>query len=69
MPLPKPPAKRAALLSADDFDAQAAPQHGRRSQKSRTAAEPASPPLLELYDEVAPGVATPPAVVAPPSAA
>ncbi len=31
MPLPKPPAKRAALLSAADFDSQAAPKTGKRS--------------------------------------
>ena len=50
MPLPKPPAKRASLLSAADFDSQAAPQPRQRSEKSRTAAEPASPAVLDLFD-------------------
>ncbi|HKX40180.1 MAG TPA: PhoH family protein [Burkholderiaceae bacterium] len=55
MPLPKPPAKRASLLSAADFaslDAQAASsQTGKRPQKTRHAPEPASPPLMELFDD------------------
>ncbi|MDQ6680335.1 MAG: PhoH family protein [Pseudomonadota bacterium] len=55
MPLPKPPAKRAALLSAEDFASQAAPQHAKRSPKSRSAAEPISPPLLELHDDAVAG--------------
>jgi PhoH-like ATPase len=55
MPLPKPPAKRAALLSADDFTSQAAPQHGKRSQKSRGAAAEPAAPLLELRDDVGTG--------------
>ena len=33
MPLPKPPAKRASLLSADDFVAQSAAHPGKRSQQ------------------------------------
>src|SRR4051812_24363880 len=58
MPLPKPPAKRASLLSAADFDSQAAPQPGKRPQKTRAAAEPASPAVVELYDAPAsPGAA------------
>lgn len=58
MPLPKPPAKRASLLSAADFDSQAAPQPGKRPQKTRAAAEPASPAVVELYDgQAAPGAA------------
>jgi PhoH-like ATPase len=40
MPLPKPPAKRAALLGAADFETQATPRPGARPAKSRTAAEP-----------------------------
>ena len=35
MPLPKPPVKRAALLSTVDFDAQAAPKQGKRSARAR----------------------------------
>ncbi len=53
MPLPKPPAKRAALLTQTDFDSQAAPKPGKRSQKTNASAEPASPPELHLYDEAA----------------
>jgi PhoH-like ATPase len=46
MPLPKPPAKRAALLTTADFESQAAPKPGKRSQK-HPSAEPA-PALLDL---------------------
>jgi PhoH-like ATPase len=52
MPLPKPPAKRASLLSAADFansDLQAAPQTGKRPQKTRNI-EPSSPPVMDLFD-------------------
>ncbi|HZE91900.1 MAG TPA: PhoH family protein [Rhizobacter sp.] len=66
MPLPKPPVKRAALLNPADFESQAAPKPGKRSQK-HPAAEPASPGelnLLEPLREAAP-VALPVAVVAP----
>ena len=47
MPLPKPPATRAALLSAADYESQSAPKTGRRSQK---AAEPKAK-LLDLHDD------------------
>jgi PhoH-like ATPase len=40
MPLPKPPAKRAALLSAEEFESQAPPRQARKSPKSPVAAEP-----------------------------
>lgn len=66
MPLPKPPAKRAALLSTADFESQAAPKPAKRPAKTRPAAEPASPAVLDLFDanaETAPVVAK-----APPSA-
>ena len=46
MPLPKPPAKKASLLSNADFESQAAPKPGKRSAK----AEPAAPALLDFYD-------------------
>ncbi|HEY9237336.1 MAG TPA: PhoH family protein, partial [Burkholderiaceae bacterium] len=49
MPLPKPPAQRASLLSAADFDSQSAPQPGKRPQKTRAAVEPSSPAVVELY--------------------
>ncbi len=69
MPLPKPPAKRAALLSNDDFVAQAAPQHGRRSQKL-SAPEADAPTLVPLHDPAATGapVRTPPAPARTPTA-
>ena len=51
MPLPKPPAKRASLLSAADFESQAAPQPGKRPNKTHAAAEPSAPALLELRDD------------------
>ncbi|NUP84184.1 MAG: PhoH family protein [Burkholderiaceae bacterium] len=49
MPLPKPPATKAALLSPTDFDAQAAPRAGKKSIKPAALAEPASsgPTLLD----------------------
>lgn len=53
MPLPKPPAKRAALLNPADFDSQAAPKPGKRSNK-QAAVEPASIDLLEPPREAAP---------------
>ncbi len=65
MPLPKPPAKRAAILSPADFESQAAPKPGKRNTPSRTTAEPASPAVMDLFDGSA--AATP--VVARPSAA
>jgi PhoH-like ATPase len=51
MPLPKPPAKRAALLNPAEFDAQAAPKPTKRSAaqaSSSTATEPSAE--LNLYD-------------------
>ncbi len=48
MPLPKPPVKRAHLLSPTDFDAQAAPRPAKRSAPAADrAAEPGS---FELHD-------------------
>src|SRR5947209_273795 len=55
MPLPKPPAKRAALLGADDFAAHVTVPAARRSTKGRAAAEPASPPVMDLLTRGAPG--------------
>jgi PhoH-like ATPase len=59
MPLPKPPAKKATLLSPADYESQAAPKPGKRSSKN----EPAAPALLDFYDAEA---KTPP--VKPPAA-
>jgi PhoH-like ATPase len=55
MPLPKPPARKAALLSAADYESQAAPRPSRRdSPKTRHAAEPESGPgVLDLFDSQA----------------
>ena len=46
MPLPKPPVKKASLLSASDFDSQAAP----RSVARATREDPPAPALLDLFD-------------------
>jgi PhoH-like ATPase len=48
MPLPKPPARKAALLSPSDYESQAAPKTGRKTLKPSPAAEPA-PGTLDLY--------------------
>ena len=50
MPLPKPPAQRAAILTSSDFESQAAPKPGKRSHKTSLSAEPASSAELLLYD-------------------
>ena len=69
MPLPKPPAKRADLLSAADFESQAAPHLAKRPQKSRAAAEPVAPALLNLFDGAAEPAAVTAKPVAPPTSA
>lgn len=68
MPLPKPPTKKAALLSAADFEAQAAPKPQKRSIKATAEAAPAA---LALHDGGATVAARPAAraAVAPPAAA
>ena len=53
MPLPKPPAKRASLLSAADFESQAAAKPTKRSPRTSAEAEPAAPAELNLYDPAA----------------
>ncbi|WP_088282083.1 PhoH family protein [Ideonella sp. A 288] len=58
MPLPKPPASKATLLSPVDFEAQAAPRKDKRSTK--VAAEPAVPASLDLFDGAAPVAAPKP---------
>jgi PhoH-like ATPase len=62
MPLPKPPAKRANLLTPADFESQAAPKPGKRHQK-HSSSEPASPAVLDYLEpprEAAPVLAPPP---------
>jgi PhoH-like ATPase len=53
MPLPKPPAKKASLLSPADYESQAAPKPAKHALKTEP---PAGPALLDLYP---PGTATP----------
>ncbi len=66
MPLPKPPSRKAALLSNVDFESQAAPKAEKRSLKAR--AEPTPAPLA-LHSEAAAvsarPLARPPAAAAP----
>ena len=64
MPLPKPPAKRASLLSPVDFEAQAAPRPARRSLKPSAAADAPAAALMDLFD----ARAEPPLVSAPAAA-
>ena len=59
MPLPKPPARKAAVLAPTDFEAKAAPRSVPRSAKAATRNEPA-PPALDLFDNEATRVAAPP---------
>ena len=66
MPLPKPPAKRADLLSREDFESQSAPTPGKRSRR-RPAGEPDAPALLDLSTVSEVGVAASPASARPQS--
>jgi PhoH-like ATPase len=65
MPLPKPPTARAAVLSATDFETQAAPKPARRSAEKPAYAGPETA-ALELRDDsrthVGAGAAATPAV-------
>ena len=62
MPLPKPPAKRASLLSPSDFEAQSAPRAGKRapSGPASRVVDTNAPPVMDLFDS---GAA--PALLAP----
>jgi PhoH-like ATPase len=60
MPLPKPPAKKASLLAAADFEAQAAPKHEKRALKP--AAELATGASLDLFDSRSAATVLPPAM-------
>lgn len=55
MPLPKPPARKAALLAPADYEAQAAPKTGKKTLKPPPATEPAQ--ALDLFDNGSPGAA------------
>ena len=50
MPLPKPPAQKASLLAATDFESQAAPRHEKRTLKPAARADVAPGPALDLLD-------------------
>ena len=52
MPLPKPPATKAAILSAVDFESQAAPRADRKAGRSRPQAVAGA--SLDLFDGGAP---------------
>jgi PhoH-like ATPase len=69
MPLPKPPARKAALLSTADYESQAAPRPSRRdSPKPAHAAEAeAGPGVLDLFDSQAAAAAPMRAPVATPA--
>ncbi len=58
MPLPKPPANKAAILSQADFESQAAPRTERKGGRART--ETAAGSALNLFDGGAPVAAPKP---------
>ena len=66
MPLPKPPAKRASLLSPSDFEAQAAARPGKRSAaRPSAAADAPAPAVMDLFDSSAAAtLLAPPPIVA-----
>ena len=55
MPLPKPPEKRAALLSATDFEAQATPRRAKRTQTRAEAPDRAAVPVAAADAPPLPG--------------
>jgi PhoH-like ATPase len=59
MPLPKPPAQRAAVLATEDFENQAAPRPRKKTLKSPPRAEAAAPPVAEFFEDNPPAVAAP----------
>jgi PhoH-like ATPase len=67
MPLPKPPARKAALLAPADFESQAAPKPARRDNpKPSPGTEPESGPgVLDLFDSHAAAAAPLRPAVAP----
>ncbi|MEY4416021.1 MAG: hypothetical protein RIQ53_3314 [Pseudomonadota bacterium] len=68
MPLPKPPATKAALLTTADFESQAAPSSRKKAAKPRATAQ-ATSDALELRDPQADAMPaiTPPAPAARPT--
>jgi PhoH-like ATPase len=67
MPLPKPPARKAALLAPADFESQAAPKPARRDNPKTTRhTEPETGPgVLDLFDSSAAQAAAPVRAPAP----
>jgi PhoH-like ATPase len=59
MPLPKPPTKKASLLSATDFESQAAPKPEKRTLKARAVETPPAA-SLDLHDDATTTIAAPP---------
>ena len=51
MPLPKPPAKRADVLSRADFEPEAAPAGAKRTRRAEPGGEPMAQARLELTNE------------------
>ncbi|WP_425260111.1 PhoH family protein [Rubrivivax sp. RP6-9] len=72
MPLPKPPTKKAALLSSADFEAQPAAKPARRSARGTSLPAPAAAPAVAVprpAPAAAPAPAPAVARAAPPAAA
>jgi PhoH-like ATPase len=69
MPLPKPPARKAALLAPADYESQAAPKPARRDNpKTSSSTEPeAGPGVLDLFDSSRAEAAAPPRPQAQPA--
>ena len=67
MPLPKPPARKATLLSTTDYESQAAPKSARRSLRPGPQAEPEAA-VLDLFDARAAAPAAPPSQAGAPQA-
>ncbi|MFZ5520761.1 MAG: PhoH family protein [Pseudomonadota bacterium] len=59
MPLPKPPAKRASMLSPEDFENQAPPRP-RKASARRSADVPDAPGVMELREPSAAAAVLPP---------
>ena len=66
MPLPKPPVKRAALLTPADFESQAAPKPGKRNPKN-AAAEPVGLAVMDLLEPSREAAPLTPRVTPPPA--
>ena len=62
MPLPKPPAQKASVLSAAEFESQAAPRRAKRSVKAAAPVELTAAPL-ELRDNHVAAAAMAPAKI------